>query len=107
VNKEWGSVTKPTSSQFDRAIAHHGSALPKENACCPYAPDIVPTSVPPGSLPGLSDDSVSMEVENPELKYLDNPESSAADSLQRRANDKLHISDNRDFTGLFSSKWVI
>ncbi|KAM0859189.1 hypothetical protein ACQ4PT_047357 [Festuca glaucescens] len=92
VNKE------PTSSQFDRAIAHHGNALQKENACCPYAPDIVPTLVPPGSLPGLSDDSVSMEVENPDLKYLDNPASSVADSLQRRANDKLHISDNRDFT---------
>ncbi|KAM0868309.1 hypothetical protein ACQ4PT_041429 [Festuca glaucescens] len=98
VNKERGSVTKPTSSQFDRAIAHHGNALQKENACCPYAPDIVPTLVPPGSLPGLSDDSVSMEVENPDRKCLDNPASSAADSLQRRANDKLHISDNRDFT---------
>ncbi|KAK1693771.1 hypothetical protein QYE76_010468 [Lolium multiflorum] len=98
VNQERGSVTKPTSTQFDRAIAHHGNALQKENAWCPYAPDIVPTLVPPGSLPGLSDDSVSMEVENPDLKCLDNPASSAADSLQRRANDKLHISDNMDFT---------
>ena len=102
VNKERGSVTKPSSNQFDRAIAHHDNALQKENVCCPSLPDIVPTLVPHGSLPGLSDDSVSMEVENPDLEYLDNPASSVADSLHCHANDKLHISDNRDVTGLFA-----
>uniref|UniRef100_A0ACD5TKD7 Uncharacterized protein n=1 Tax=Avena sativa TaxID=4498 RepID=A0ACD5TKD7_AVESA len=101
VNKEGSSVTKPISNQFDRAIAHHGGALQKENVCCPSVPDIVPTLVPHGSLPGLSDDSVSMEVENPDLEYLD-PGSSVAGSLHCPVNDKLHISDNNDVT---ASNW--
>ncbi|CAM0957311.1 unnamed protein product [Alopecurus aequalis] len=96
VNRERSSATKPASNQFDRAIAHHDNALKKENVCCPSVPGIVPT--PHRSLPGLSDDSVSMEVETPDLEYLDNPASSVADSLHRHANDKLHISDNRDVT---------
>lgn len=102
VNRERGSATKPASDQFDRAIAHHDNALQKENVWCPSVPDIVPTLAPHGSLPGLSDDSVSMEVETPDLEYLDNLDSSVADSLHRRANDRLHISDNKDVTGLFA-----
>jgi hypothetical protein len=101
-NKERASVTKPTSNQFDRATAHHDNALQKENVCCPYVPDVVPKLVPHGNLPGLSDDSVSMEVENPDTEYLDNPASSVADSLHRHSKGKLHIPGNRDVTALFA-----
>ena len=73
--------------------------------------DVIPTKT--GSRYSFSGESrqshrysVSMEVENPDLEYLANPASSVADLLHRHANDKLHISDNKDVTGSFACQSV-
>jgi cyclin A len=59
--------------------------------------------------PGRSGDSVSVDetmstcdsMKSPDIEYIDNGDSSMLASLQRRANEHLRISDDRDVGGLF------
>ncbi|KAF8725499.1 hypothetical protein HU200_020026 [Digitaria exilis] len=107
VNTERGSIRKPASDQFDWAVSHHDTVLQKENAFFPSVPIVVPMDA---SLPGLSEDSVSMEdamstsnsIESPDLEFLNDSDPSMAASLHCWAEDKLHISDNKEVAGLFA-----
>ncbi len=62
--------------------------------------------------PGLSDNSMSKEdamstgdsTESLDIDCLDDGDSEVVSSLQHLADDKLHISDNRDVAGLFSCR---
>uniref|UniRef100_A0A0D9ZW29 Uncharacterized protein n=2 Tax=Oryza TaxID=4527 RepID=A0A0D9ZW29_9ORYZ len=110
---EGGSVPKPTSGQFDQAIPHRGSTLQKELACSPYLPTIVPSVGHHDCSSGLSDNSMSKEdamstgdsTESLDIDCLDDGDSEVVSSLQHLADDKLHISDNRDVAGV-ASKWT-
>lgn len=63
--------------------------------------------------PGLSDNSMSKEdamstgdsTESLDIDCLDDGDSEVVSSLQHLADDKLHISDNRDVAGV-ASKWT-
>nr|CAB3459777.1 unnamed protein product [Digitaria exilis] len=107
VNTERGSIRKPASDQFDWEVSHHDTVLQKENASFPSVPIVVPMDA---SLPGLSEDSVSMEdamstsnsIESPDLEFLNDSNPSMAASLHCWAEDKLHISDNKEVAGLLA-----
>ncbi|CAN6326241.1 unnamed protein product [Urochloa humidicola] len=102
VKTEQGPIRKPTSDQFDWAVSHRDN-VPQESASFPS----VPTS------PGLLEDSVSMEdamsicnsIESSNLEFPDDEDSSMAASLHCLADDKLHISDNKEIAAFNRMKY--
>ncbi|EEE62924.1 hypothetical protein OsJ_17729 [Oryza sativa Japonica Group] len=108
-----GGRARAAKAEFDQAIPHRGSTLQKELACNPYLPTIVPSVGHHDCSPGLSDNSMSKEdamstgdsTESLDIDCLDDGDSEVVSSLQHLADDKLHISDNRDVAGV-ASKWT-
>ncbi|KAL6624727.1 hypothetical protein ACP70R_032048 [Stipagrostis hirtigluma subsp. patula] len=104
VNTERGSIRKPTSDQFDRAVSPHdtdGTAL-QESVSHHSVPNVVPKC---GSSPALSEDSVFMDDTMSRCSSMESPQdSSMAASLHYWTSDKLHISDNRDVAAFSWSK---
>uniref|UniRef100_A0A0E0FJ45 Cyclin C-terminal domain-containing protein n=1 Tax=Oryza nivara TaxID=4536 RepID=A0A0E0FJ45_ORYNI len=113
------SAVKSASAKPAPAISRHESATQKESVLPPKVPSIVPTAalapvtVPCSSFvsPMHSGDSVSVDetmstcdsMKSPEFEYIDNGDSSSVlGSLQRRANENLCISEDRDVE---ETKW--
>ncbi|XP_052160134.1 cyclin-A1-1 [Oryza glaberrima] len=113
------SAVKSASAKPAPAISRHESATQKESVLPPKVPSIVPTAalapvtVPCSSFvsPMHSGDSVSVDetmstcdsMKSPEFEYIDNGDSSSVlGSLQRRANENLRISEDRDVE---ETKW--
>ncbi|KAL5227166.1 hypothetical protein ABZP36_015431 [Zizania latifolia] len=109
------STVKSASTKPAPAISRLESAAQKEIVPPPRVPSIVPTVAPaivPCSRfasPVHSGDSVSVDetmstcdsMKSPDFEYIDNGESSSVlASLQRRANENLRISEDRDVEGL-------
>ncbi|XP_051223945.1 cyclin-A1-2 [Lolium perenne] len=113
-----GSATKSASTRPAPApvTSRHESTAQKESAPPRKVPTVVPIAVPaivPFSSfasPGNSGDSISTDetmstcdsMKSPDFEYIDNGDSSLLDSLQRRANENLRISDDRAVEGV---KW--
>ncbi|EAY73164.1 hypothetical protein OsI_01037 [Oryza sativa Indica Group] len=112
------SAVKSASTKPAPAISRHESA-PQESVLPPKVLSIVPTAAPaPVTVPCSSfvspmhsGDSVSVDetmstcdsMKSPDFEYIDNGDSSSVlGSLQRRANENLHISEDRDVE---ETKW--
>uniref|UniRef100_A0A0E0BZK4 Uncharacterized protein n=1 Tax=Oryza meridionalis TaxID=40149 RepID=A0A0E0BZK4_9ORYZ len=113
------SAVKSASTKPARAVSRHERAPQKESVLPPKVVSIVPTAAPalvtvPCSSfvsPMHSGDSVSVDetmstcdsMKSPDFEYIDNGDSSSVlGSLQRRANENLHISEDRDVE---DTKW--
>jgi cyclin A len=100
----------PISRHDSTAQKHYVPAPPKAPAVLDV-PSRIPALVPCSTFmsPGRSGDSVSVDetmstcdsMKSPDIEYIDNGDSSMLASLQRRANEHLRISDDRDVGGLF------
>ncbi|KAF0917538.1 hypothetical protein E2562_020915 [Oryza meyeriana var. granulata] len=119
VSTNRASAVKSASTKPALAISRHESAAQKESVLPPKVPSIVPAValapaiVPCSSFvsPMHSGDSVSIDetmstcdsMKSPDFEYIDNVDSSSVlASLQRRANENLHISEDRDVE---ETKW--
>ncbi|XP_062188909.1 cyclin-A1-2-like isoform X2 [Phragmites australis] len=107
-----GSAVKSASTKPAPPLSRYGSTTQKQNVPPPKVPTIVhvpnriPALAPCSSFvsPGRSEDSVSVDetmsicdsMKSPDFEYIDNGDSSMLASLQRRANEHLRISDDRD-----------
>uniref|UniRef100_A0A0D9Y5P6 Uncharacterized protein n=1 Tax=Oryza glumipatula TaxID=40148 RepID=A0A0D9Y5P6_9ORYZ len=113
------SAVKSASAKPAPAISRHESAPQKESVIPPKVLSIVPTAAPaPVTVPCSSfvspmhsGDSVSVDetmsmcdsMKSPDFEYIDNGDSSSVlGSLQRRANENLRISEDRDVE---ETKW--
>ncbi|XP_072998464.1 cyclin-A1-4-like isoform X3 [Typha latifolia] len=94
------AAVKPTT------LSSKDISLPATDGSAPTtAPCILPCSTVIS--PGHSGDSVSLDdtmsicdsMKSPDFEYIDNGDSSAVASLERRANENLHISDSADAPG--------
>ncbi|KAI5006175.1 hypothetical protein ZWY2020_033418 [Hordeum vulgare] len=116
-NANRGSAVKSASTKPAPVTSRHEGSVQKESAPPPRkVPTVVPIAVPaviPFSSfvsPGHSGDSISTDetmsscdsMKSPDFEYIDNGDSSLLDSLQRRANENLRISDDRTVEG---TKW--
>ncbi|KAF8643709.1 hypothetical protein HU200_009046 [Digitaria exilis] len=114
-----GSAVKTASVKPALPLPRHdGTTQKHNNVPPPKVPTVldVPSRTPalaPCSTymsPGRSGDSVSMDetmstcdsMKSPDFEYIDNGDSSMLASLQRRANEHLRISDDRDIE---ENKW--
>lgn len=109
-----GSAVKSAPTKPAPVTSRHESSIQKESAPPRKVPTVVPIAVPaviPFSSfvsPGHSGDSISTDetmstcesMKSPDFEYIDNGDSSLLDSLQRRANENLRISDDRTVEGL-------
>ncbi|KAL5222759.1 hypothetical protein ABZP36_027472 [Zizania latifolia] len=119
VSTNRASAVKSASTKPALAISRHESTAQKEIAPPPrpkvpsIVPTVAPAVVPCSSFasPMHSGDSVSVDetmstcdsMKSPDFEYIDNGDSSSVlASLQRRANENLRISDDRDVE---ESKW--
>ncbi|PAN33077.1 hypothetical protein PAHAL_5G535100 [Panicum hallii] len=99
----------PPFSRHDSTTQKHSVPPPKVPT---EAPSRIPALVPCNTFvsPGRSGDSVSVDetmstcdsMKSPDFEYIDNEDSSMLASLQRRANEHLRISDDRDVE---ENKW--
>jgi cyclin-A len=110
-----GSSVKLVSTKPAPAIPRHDSTMQKNNVPPPkvpttfHVPNAVPALAPCSNFvsPGRSGDSASVDetmstcdsMKSPDFEYIDN-EDSMLDSLRRRANEQLHISEDRNVEGL-------
>ncbi|KAF7035992.1 hypothetical protein CFC21_046757 [Triticum aestivum] len=111
-----GSAVKSAFTKPAPVTSRHESSVQKESVPPRKVPTVVPIAVPaviPFSSfvsPGHSGDSISTDetmsscdsMKSPDFEYIDNGDSSLLDSLQRRANENLRISDDRTVEG---AKW--
>ncbi|CAM0145521.1 unnamed protein product [Urochloa decumbens] len=113
-----GSAVKSASIRPAPPLSRHDSTTQKNNLPPPKVPTVLdvpsrmPALVPCSTFvsPGRSGDSVSVDetmstcdsMKSPDIEYIDNGDSSILASLQRRANEHLRISDDRDVE---ENKW--
>lgn len=117
VSANRGSAVKSASTKPAPVTSRHESSVQKESVpprrkVPTVVPIAVPAVIPFSSFvsPGHSGDSISTDetmsscdsMKSPDFEYIDNGDSSLLDSLQRRANENLRISDDRTVEGLFS-----
>ncbi|RLM92296.1 cyclin-A1-2 [Panicum miliaceum] len=111
-----GPALKSASIKPAPPLSRHDSTTQKHSVPPPKvpteAPSRIPALVPCNTFvsPGRSGDSVSVDetmstcdsMKSPDFEYIDNEDSSMLASLQRRANEHLRISDDRDVE---ENKW--
>uniref|UniRef100_A0ACD5VVF3 Uncharacterized protein n=1 Tax=Avena sativa TaxID=4498 RepID=A0ACD5VVF3_AVESA len=116
VSANRGSAVKPASTRPVPATSRYESTAQKESAPPRKLPNVLPIAAPaivPFSSfasPGNSGESICTDetmstcdsMKSPEFEYIDNGDSPLLDSLQRRANENLRISDDRAVEG---AKW--
>lgn len=100
--------TLPQSSKSFAVVSHKDSSLPRcdvtlSRIIAPPAPCNIDVS--PVQSDGLSvsmDESMSTcdSLNSPEVEYIDNSDVAAVDSIERKASNKLHISENVETEGL-------
>ncbi|KAK3164579.1 hypothetical protein QOZ80_1AG0021350 [Eleusine coracana subsp. coracana] len=108
VSSTRGSAVKSASSKPSPVVPHHENTVQKHYVPPPKAPTIAPCSS--FVSPGCSGDSVSIDetmstcdsMKSPEFEYIDNGDSVMLASLQRRANEQLCISEDKDVK---ENKW--
>ncbi|TVU34144.1 hypothetical protein EJB05_15973, partial [Eragrostis curvula] len=101
------SSVKSASTKPAPVVPRHDNTVQKQYVPPPKVPAIAPCSS--FVSPGCTDDSVSMDetmstcdsMKSPEVEYIDNGDSMLA-SLQRRANEQLCISEEKDVK---ENKW--
>ncbi|TVU34145.1 hypothetical protein EJB05_15974, partial [Eragrostis curvula] len=101
------SSVKSASTKPAPVVPRHDNTVQKQYVPPPKVPAIAPCSS--FLSPGCTDDSVSMDetmstcdsMKSPEVEYIDNGDSMLA-SLQRRANEQLCISEEKDVK---ENKW--
>ncbi|CAO2199723.1 unnamed protein product [Urochloa humidicola] len=112
-----GSAVKSASIRPAPPLSRHDSTTQKNNVP-PKVPTVLdvpsrmPALVPCSTFvsPGRSGDSISVDetmstcdsIISPDIEYIDNEDASMLASLQRRANEHLRISDDRDVE---ENKW--
>ncbi|KAK8451794.1 hypothetical protein SEVIR_5G005850v4 [Setaria viridis] len=113
-----GSAVKSASIKPAPPLSRYDSTAQKHNVPPPKVPTVldvpsrIPSLVPCSTFvsPGRSGDSVSVDetmstcdsMKSPDIEYIDNGDTSMLASLQRRANEHLRISDDRDVE---ENKW--
>ncbi|KAI4965173.1 hypothetical protein ZWY2020_055284 [Hordeum vulgare] len=102
-NANRGSAVKSASTKPAPVTSRHEGSVQKESAPPPRkVPTVVPIAVP-AVIPFSSFTMSSCDsMKSPDFEYIDNGDSSLLDSLQRRANENLRISDDRTVEG---TKW--
>jgi cyclin-A len=98
--------TAKSASTKPALVARQDNTVQKHYVPPPKIPTIAPCSS--FVSPGCSGDSVSIDetmsicdsMKSPEFEYIDNAESSMLASVQRRANEQLYISEEKDVKGL-------
>ncbi|XP_066311749.1 cyclin-A1-1-like [Miscanthus floridulus] len=113
-----GSAVKSASIKPAPLVSRHGSATQKHNIPPPKVPTTADVPSRATALvsctslvsPGRSGDFVSIDetmstcdsMKSPDFEYIDNHDSSMLASLQRRTNEHLRISEDRDVE---ENKW--
>ena len=98
------SSVNASTTTLSKAPLLHMSNAPKKAVVAGLVPCSTAISPNQSRESISSDESMSTcdSMKSPEFEYIDNAESAAVSSLERRTSYNLHITENPDKEGLFS-----